>query len=439
MNISIAFLLGANFLVPAIAVYMCCVSRGFEVNHVATFTFGYWFYWILPTMVGAVKLLSYNASMRIFYDIFDRVPPANVEIYLIISLCFYLSFAFGHAMSRGLRFRMMEKYADLRFDIRWLIPHLVLGIAAVAVYAYLLRSELFKGYTITNEEFADPLRGTFAAYCSFLEGVAFIYTINRQFTLPVTSTFWRVVSNSYMLVVALALLLDLSLGQRHFILTAIIMLVVYRSVFFGPLRPRNAFLLFAAGLSAAGAAALVRSEMKLTLLEVIFAEPLFTSLALIYFLREARFPLIRFPSLLVKDLLFIVPTALVPNKLALIPSVADAGIPLFNPLGTVHSFLSFMANFGVLGSFGVFFFLGFVLNLIKSGGRRPLLRVIYIMLSAQLAFSFWRDDFAISFVKSILEFSILIPILVCVNSNVLSGLLRRKHLRMAQHVPQLAR
>ena len=210
------------------------------------------------------------------------------------------------------------------------------------------------------------------------------------------------------------------------------MLVLYRSVFFERLSLRSALLLFAVGLGAAGAAALIRQEVSFTLLEIVFAEPLFTSLALVYFLREASFPLIRFPYLLLGDLLFIVPTVLMPNKMTLMSSVARCGIPLFNPLGTVHSFLSFMANFGVFGSFGVAFLLGFLLNLIKSGSRVPLLRVIYIMLSAQLAFSFWRDVFAFSFVKGMLEFSILIPVFICASSNVLSGLARRKDLRIAR-------
>ena len=78
------------------------------------------------------------------------------------------------------------------------------------------------------------------------------------------------------------------------------------------------------------------------------------------------------------------------------------------------------------------FLLGFLLNVIKSGSRVPLLRVIYIMLSAQLAFSFWRDAFAFSFVKGMLEFSILIPVFICASSNVLSGLARRKNLELPE-------
>ena len=437
MDITISVLLAANILVPAIATYWACFSRGVEVNHVATFTFGYLFYWILPIVVGAYQVLSYNPSMKVFYDIFDQVPPSTLHTYLTISLCCYLFFVLGHVTSRKLRYRLIEKYANLHYDSRLLAMHLLLGVAACAVYAYLIRSQLFKGYTVTKEN-ADTFGGTFASWCNFLECVALIYTVNLQAKFRYTATFRRVLLNTYMLAALFALLLDLSLGQRHFLLTFAVMLVVYRSVFFERLQFRSALLLFAVGLGAAGTAALMRSTINFTLLEIICAEPLFTSLALVYFLREARFPFIRFPYLLLGDLLSIVPSALMPNKFTLIPSVSDAGVPLFNPLGTVHSFLSFLANFGVFGSFGVFFLLGFALNLIKSGTRVPLLRVIYIMLSAQLAFTLWRDDFSLSFVKSMLEFSILIPVMICVSSNVLSGLLRRKHLRLVGRLEEFA-
>src|ERR1019366_7833147 len=441
MELTIFVLLAANILVPAIATYKSCVSHGLESNHVAVFTFGYLFYWILPITVGASQLLAYNSQLKPFYYLFNHVPASTLNTYLVITLCFYLSFVFGHVMSGGLRYRIMEKYADLHFDSRLLIFHLVLGAAACAVYAYLLRDQLFRGYHIAAEEFADPLgiRGPFAACCNFLECVAFVYTVDLEFKLKHIAKFWDIVANRYMLVASLALLLDLSLGQRPLTLTAPCMLLLYRSVFFARLSLRSALLLFVVGLGAAAAVALIRQEVSLTLVEVIFAEPMFTSLALVYFLREASLPLIRFPYLLLGDLVFIVPRVLMPNKMALMSSLPDAGIPLFNPLGTVHSFLSFMANFGVFGSFGVAFLLGFLLNVIKSGSRVPLLRVIYIMLSAQLAFSFWRDPFAFSFVKSMLEFSILIPILICASSNVLSGLVRRRDLRIARRLEEFAR
>ena len=437
-DLTISVLLAVNILVPAIATYRACFSRGVEVNHVATFTLGYLLYWIFPIAVGASQVLSYNPAMRTFYDIFDQVAPSALHTYLAISLCCYLFFLLGHVASFGLRCRLVEKYANLHFDSRLLAMYLLLGIGACAVYAYTLRSQLFRGYTVTNDQFADPLRGTFAAWCNFLECVALVYTVDLQFKFRNRATFRKVLVNSYILAAIFALLLDLSIGQRHFLLTFAVMLIVYRSVFFERLHFRSALLLFAIGFGAAGAAALMRQTINFTLLEIVSAEPLFTSLALVYFLREPRFPLIRFPYLLFADLLFIVPTTLMPNKFALIPSVSDAGIPLFNPLGTVHSFLSFLANFGVFGSLGAFFLLGFALNLIRSGTRVPLLRVIYIMLSAQLAFSLWRDDFSISFVKSMLEFSILIPILICVSSNVLSGLLRRKNFRLIGRLEDFA-
>jgi len=430
MDPTISVLLAANILVPAIATYKSCVSQGLEVNHVAIFTFGYLFYWILPIAVGASQLLSYLPSAKPFYDLFDQVPSSILSTYLLISLCFYLSFVIGHVMSRGLRLRIVEKWAGLQFNSRLLAIYLLLGVAAYAVYAYLLRDQLFKGYNVSFAEFADPLRGTFAAWCNFLECVALIYTVTIEFKLRHTAKFARVVINRYMLVAAVALLLDLSIGQRHFTLTFAAMLLLYRSVFFERLHLGSALLLFVVGLGAAGGFALMRQQyLDFTLLEIICAEPMFTSLALCFYLREAIFPLIRFPFLLFEDLIFILPTMFFPDKLSLVPSVSDAGIPLFNPLGTVHSFLSFMANFGVFGSLGVLFLFGFVLNILKSCSRVPLLRVIYILLSGQLAFSFWRDDFAMS-LKNILEFSILIPIFIYASSNALSGLSRHKQLRM---------
>ena len=52
MDLTIFVLLAANILVPAIVTYKSCVSHGLEVNHVAIFTFGYLFYWILPIARG---------------------------------------------------------------------------------------------------------------------------------------------------------------------------------------------------------------------------------------------------------------------------------------------------------------------------------------------------------------------------------------------------
>jgi hypothetical protein len=73
-----------------------------------------------------------------------------------------------------------------------------------------------------------------------------------------------------MLAALFALLLDMSLGQRHYLLTFAVMLVVYRSVFFERLQFRSALLLFAVGLGAAGTAALMRSPINFTLLEIVY-------------------------------------------------------------------------------------------------------------------------------------------------------------------------
>jgi len=430
-------LLAANIVVPVVTTYATCVSDGLEINHIAVFTFGYLYYWILPITIGAFDIFRSNVALKPFYDLFDQVRPSSLYSYLTISLCCYLFFLFGHLSTRRLRCRVVERYASLRFDRRLLVLYLLLGTTICTLLAYQLRDQLFQGYMVLEEVWHDPLRGTYAGASYFLVCVALIYTVNLEAGLKHTVAFWRLAANPYMLVAFLALVINLSLGQRYYILTAVIMLVIYRSVFVRHFRAYTTLLLFAVGVSAAGAFALVRQHNNLSLLAIICAEPLFNSISLLYFLRELTLPILRLPTLLLRDLLFLVPTVLLPNKLELIPNVTDAGIPLFNPLGAEHSFLSFVANFGVVGSLGAFFFLGFGVNLIRSGGRVPLLKVIYVMLSAQLAFTIWRDDFAYSIVKNMLEGAVAIPIFIFASLNLLTGLLRRRP-RIAGHLGESA-
>jgi len=427
-------LLFANVLVPVITASAICVSDGLEVNHFATFTFGYLFYWILPIVVGASRIFRMTPAMNPFYDLFDQVPPSSLCIYLTISLCCYLFFLFGHLSTRGLRCRALERYASIHFDRRLLVLYLLLGSALCTLLAYQLRDQLFKGYRVLEEQWRDPLRGTFAGASNFLVCVALIYSVNLEADLGHVITFWQRYVNPYMVAVLLTLVANLSLGERYYVMTTAVMLVTYRSVFVARLRLYTALLLFAVGLTAAGLAGLVRQDININLFGIMCADPLFTSFSLMFFLRELTFSVLRFPTLLLGDLIFLVPTVLLPNKFELIPSVTDAGIPLFNPVGAEHSFLPFMANFGVVGTLGAFFLLGCGVNLIKSGTRVPLLKVIYIFLCAQLAFTIWRDDFAFS-LKNILEGTLATPILIFASLNLLTGLLRRGP-RVAGHLRQ---
>src|ERR1035438_7139830 len=86
-----------------------------------------------------------------------------------------------------------------------------------------------------------------------------------------------------------------------------------------------------------------------------------------------------------------------------------------------HSFVSFNLNFGVLGT-GVFWLLlPMAFRYLKARSSSTLLATMYIMCSAWMAFTFFRDPFSISLVKAIFQYSILIPIGVVALGRLLSS------------------
>jgi hypothetical protein len=139
------------------------------------------------------------------------------------------------------------------------------------------------------------------------------------------------------------------------------------------------------------------------------------------------FELVNVPKFLVSDFVNLIPTVLLPGKAALLMDPNDYGYSVYTPLGALHSFFSFTINFGVIGTLPVMFGLGFGLRWLQINGHLVLLRVLYVMLSSWLAFTFFRDPFTTSIVKNMFEFSILVPTLVIVAMHVITLAARPAH------------
>ena len=56
---------------------------------------------------------------------------------------------------------------------------------------------------------------------------------------------------------------------------------------------------------------------------------------------------------------------------------------------------------------------------------------MYILISGFLVFTFYRDDFSISLVKNILQFSILTPIFIVVSAHILTKMSGRGFSKIA--------
>ena len=70
-----------------------------------------------------------------------------------------------------------------------------------------------------------------------------------------------------------------------------------------------------------------------------------------------------------------------------------------SPLGALSSFVSWIGYFGILGSLAGLFIFGFLLSILKNRTDSTS-HVIYGMLCGATMFTFFRDQFNISLIKS---------------------------------------
>ena len=219
MTFFLWLLIAINTVVPIWIVFRTCVNKsGVQFNHLLLFSFGYLFYWILPIAVGLTRLFDTEIVMRLWYSVFDRIPPGVLAAYLLVSLSCYLSFAGGSALGARWFQRSSPDYRRVFFYPGLLNIVLALGLLLAAAYAYLLRGELFQGYSVWMSETAETdttnLRSTFVAVSVFLLSLAFVYTMRRdeqtRFTLP----FGKLIRNYFFVSYFIIAILVLSLGGR---------------------------------------------------------------------------------------------------------------------------------------------------------------------------------------------------------------------------------
>lgn len=322
------------------------------------------------------------------------------------------------------RLRLRSRWENVRFDVRVLNVFLLIGLALSAVFVVILRNDLFHGYKDSLVYINAGPRGTFVAVSEFLLAVSLLYVLYAK-PLDQYKRFNDVFKNHFMLSYLAVAILILSMGGRLYFVSTLIMMFIFRTVYYKPVAVRSLLISLVVMASGAGLIGSLRMGGKGGLLEVlgsVLVEPLGTSTSLLSFLAAARFELLNFPVLLMFDFTNLIPASLLPNKATLQLTPADLGYNAYSPLGAMHSASSFMMNFGMLGSLVVVFLLGFALSQLKKT-RIGLFRVMYIMISGWLCFTFFRDPFSMSIVKSIFQFSILVPWLMVFLGKLISDYL----------------
>ncbi len=389
--------------------------RGLEVNHVLLFTFGYVLYWVLPVMLGRLRILEDHPALRLWYEFYHAGGrDGSFTTYLLCILLLYSAFVLGSALGGRLRLYQREPpVPGLWFDDRLLVPCLLAAGLLAAVHAWLLRDQLFTGYIALRGP-DTRARGTVAASSLFLLSLLLIRLTGAEREEPRATGLAAPSMAPFALAYLVSVVLLLGLGTRLNALAGILAVLTYWTVYRVRLRYLSAAALMLLLLTGAGLVGLLRLRNSISTLGILanlFGEPLFTSFSLFGFLGDDRLPLVAFPRFLLGDLMNLVPTVLFPNKADFLVDPVDYGFTVFSPLGALNSFVSFMINFGLLGSLAFMLLLGAGMAVLKRQ-RGALARVVYAMLSSALAFTFFRDPFSVSLVKNMFEFSLLMPMIV---------------------------
>ena len=395
---------------------------GLEVDHVVLFSLGFLTYAVLPFAIPSLRIFSGDPAFRVWYRVFDEsITPSQATEYLAFVLLMYCAFVVGSALGamRGRSLRQRSQSILLVHPAALNLFFIAAG-AIAAAYAWQRRAVLFTGYTDIAASAGQA--GPLTAATLVLLSLAFLRVAYADVGL---ATRKRFASRIYIGVVAFFAIMLLSLGGRLYVASGALMMLCYMTVYRRRLRYAPAVALLVCGLVIVGAIGAVRGGggaiSVRSIAQNLFSEPLFTSFSAVRFAGSGRFELINFPRFLLSDLLNLVPSALVPNKAALLVSPADYGYVVYMPLGALHMFLSFMTNFGLLGSMGVLGLMGAGLSALRRRSRAtPVLRVSYVMLAGWMAFTLFRDPFSVSLVKNMFEFSIVVPWMIVIGAHVVT-------------------
>lgn len=378
-----------------------------QLTHVAFFSAGYIYYWVLPVLVGQTQLFDTGSEggFGAWAGFFQSVPQHQLEIYAVSILVYYFCFMLGDWLARKTTPSIRKaKNPPLTFVF---VLYICVFIIA-ACYTYHLRDLLGANYNDIDSGILSM--GTLAALSLVLLALALLKTTEDE-----KATFLATILNRWMLGFFLISFLQLTMGGRLYFVSSLLLLAGYRSVFFKKYSAGQllAFVLGAAVFS--GAAGLLRLKSGVDAMAValnLAGEPVFTSFSLVSFLGFNHIPWIEVPRFLAGDLLNLVPSAVLANKMDLFPDPTKAGFSFVSPMGAMNSWVSFIINFGLAGTAIVMTLIGFFLRRLLMKASSPVFRTQYLMCSAFLVFTFFRDPFSVSLVKNFLEFSILMP-LVC--------------------------
>lgn len=425
----INLLLIMNLVISFVILYKKCVfGNKLEINHIFLFTMGFNFYLVVPIIVGNTGIFASYASMKTWYTLYKNIEKPVMIVYLLTIFIFYVCYTcsseiiclFSHiTLIQHIREKIKEnKPGACSIDFKninkkYLNIYLLMFILISVYFIFRFRHLFFRGYT--NPVSYSLQKGPFVAVSIMIFSITLLYSLISKKQGNIIS-FRKTINNHFFYTYIIVGILIVSLGGRLYFLSAVMMLLVMRSVLFNKFHIKKiiyifillAFIMGIIGVLRLGSAGTV--SLKLIIFN-IFQETLYTSYSLISFLKAGRLELLNFPRFIVSDFINLIPSFILPDKLAYTLKPYEFGYKIYSPLGATNVYVTSLINFGILGSFLFFIVFGKILDYLKK--RKTILSdTIYIMFSGFIAFTFFRDGADNSLIKNFFEFSLLIPILI---------------------------
>lgn len=396
------------------------INKGIEINHITTFSVGWIYYWLLPIIL--YRLNTFESMNVPFKEDISRLAiftsDKTIYIYYIFILLIYISFIAGDYYGRK-HFLPSEYVKVYLSDKHILYLSNIILLPIVVYFTYEFRDYFFSGYTIIDWYKASQ-KGQFVSLSLLLFVIYLFYIVNKYYARSFSTEkalIRNLFFNYFFILYMFVSIYIVSMGGRLYFVSTIIMLLVFYSVYIKeisyPVFTRFFFLMFSAIILVG----VWRNSGQLnidfnSIFSAIFAESVLVGISLFTFIQDDfYYLLLNKPIFLGMDFINIVPRFILPDKGAYSLSFSDYGYNIYSPAGALNSFLSFMINFGIIGSIVVFFMLGYFLRWLRNSSVISG-RISYIFISGILMFSIFRDPFSISIVKLFFQFGLLIPIIL---------------------------
>lgn len=394
-------------------VMRCCIEKGkIKINHIFCVSLGYVYYGLIPFWCFELRPDFNNGGYHLLLAYYAQIPYLNRVKYIMISFLMYVLFILG-SRTAGKRFSIRKREISIKFSEQVLFPVVILlGIAIL----WLNRKFLFKGYNGIKNTY----KGTLSAYVIMLFSITLMNFFARKRTFHFAKKFldkWGTAFTFFSVML-------LSMGGRLYVLTSIFAILVCYSCFHvNGVSIKSFRRIFLVLMLAAGVVGIVRQGRAVHVRDVLFnilEEPLYCSFSLLTYLGNNEIDSwLSLPVILFSGLVNLVPTVIFPDKIKYIMSVFDLGTEISSPLGGMHYFVSFTLDFGIFGSILAFYVFGRIMRVLRREPESDLKKTIYCLICSYMTFGIYRDPIAISIIKDIIEFSIVIPVIVSSANRIL--------------------